>query len=1341
MKRRTFLKGCTAGTAIMAFGGPRFDTAAEADTLEQAFLSPPPSAHARTWWHWMNGNISAVGITKDLEAMKRVGCSGFHLFQVGTGIPKGPVEYGSDKHLELLRHAAREAARLEMGFAMHNCPGWSSSGGPWITPELSMQVLTWTETPVSGGRKVSVTLPRPPARHDYYRDAMVLAMPSSAVEQVLPVKVSTDSGAADAKALVAARGTALEMRPPVRGGSGFLLLEYAEPLEARSLAVWGSPIPLPAGQGSGRGSLGRTFALEASDDGVQFRKVADIAAGQWARGTPIEFPATANFPRTRARYFRLVTSEERRVTGVRFSALPRIENWDIKANFDIRRPGGSFAATALDPGERFPETASVVDVGRLMDPQGRLDWDAPAGHWTVFRIGHTTTGVTNHPGPDGGVGLECDKFSKEAYEYHFDRFFGKLFDVIAPLAAKGLAGSIIDSYETGRQNWSAKVPEEFKKRRGYDLLKYIPAMVGRIVEDPSVSERFLWDVRKTQAELMEENYYGSFQEQCHKHGMQSFIEPYDPGNFDEMPAGRYADMVQGEFWLGQANHHSIKLVSSIGHVYDKQIIASESFTSQSKWQEHPYCMKTLGDFMYTQGLNNFVFHRFAHQPHPDAAPGMTMGPWGWYFDRTNTWFDKSDGWLKGYVARAQNLLRQGTFVGDLLYFTGEDSPRVAPPPAQLKPPPPPGYDWDTIDAGAVMTGVRIADGRIVVPGGTSYAALVLRDNPKLSLELLRKIRDLVNDGMNLVVNARPDGSPGLTSYPDCDSEVRRIAAEMWGVLNGTTVTERNFGRGQIFWGRPLQAVMDKLGIKPDFEFTSESADAPIHWIHRRTADADVYFVSNRRRRSEELVCTFRVSGKQPEFWDAVTGEIKKIALFESTGGVTRVPIRLGPAGSIFAVFRADAPSRRQHEITRNDTTLATTRSFATRPPGLYREVANNFTISLWVKPDMDTAMPNLGVAGAGYPGFRGGPSFVFYPPAGESLYGPDHAACGLVAGRNGVAVFERTTGEPAPVAVARVPIAGWTHLAVVYRDGAPLIYADGKQVGEARKSGRIVHPGLGEAKDAPADFMGQTTEPRLFTEPPGEARIQQLAAAGLPDPEGPPAFEPAAANGPELLFWLDGKYTLRDNGGRETLIVVSGLGNAMEIRGPWAVKFPPNLGAPPEITLQALKSLHRHELPGVKYFSGTATYAVRFEIPAGAMAGGKRLYLDLGRVEVIAEVKVNGKAVGNVWTYPYRLEVTDAARAGTNDLVIQVSNLWPNRLIGDEQLPPEYEYGEPGAVGTGGATGAILKIPEWYTEGEPKPPGKRVAFTTWKWYGKEDPLLESGLLGPVRLYSAVRRRV
>jgi hypothetical protein len=1028
--------------------------------LAAGFASPPASAQPNTWWHWMNGNVSKEGITLDLEAMKRLGIGGFQLFQVGSGIPKGPVPFGTPENTQLLQWAAHEADRLGLTFTMHNCPGWSSSGGPWITPELSMQVLVMTETSVEGGKKLSVALPQPQATRDYYKDAFVIAYPT-------PSDAST------------------------------------------RIANWSNKANFPGGRGA-RGAAG--------------------ARGPTTNATP-ESPA-------------------------------------------------------IDP-------EKVIDISQFMDAQGQLNWDAPAGNWTILRIGHTSTGVENRPPPDGGAGLECDKFSREAMDFHFNHFFGEMFEAIKPLAAKGMAGALIDSYETGLQNWTPLFPQEFKKRMGYDIRNYMPVVFGRMVGSLDRSERFLWDFRKVQADLMAENYYGRFAELCHEHGMLAFNEPYDPGNFDEMAVGRFADMPMGEFWQGQANQHSIKLVASVAHVNGRAVVGAESFTSQSRWTEYPYSLKALGDFMYTQGLNRYIFHRFAMQPNPTAVPGMTMGPWGGHFDRTNTWFQHgAQAWLQ-YVARCQFVLQQGKFHADLLFFAGEDSPQRTPERAALGVPA--GYDFDTIDAGSILNRVKIENGRIVLPDGMSYSVMVLPEKRTMTLELARKIRELVQQGMILSVSEnRPQGTPGLKDFPASNDEVKRIVAEIWGNTSG-----------KVLVGQTPAQVLGKLGIKPDFESTSRSGTAQINFIHRTVGDAQVYFVANRNEQQrEDLVCTFDVSGKQPELWDPVGGTMSPAAVYDIVEGRTRMPIQLDPSESVFVVFRNAAPARHIQMISKDGTTLASVEPLASAGP---------------------------------------------------------------------------TTNA---------------------RGGS---LARGQQ--------------------------------------------QAMAMPGASDPQ--PLILDGGSRG-QMLAFANGNYTLRDNQGLNSTVRVTGIADPVEVTGAWHITFPPNLGAPAQADFEKLMSWSDSSDDGVKHFSGTATYTKKISIPADALSGGKRVFLDLGKVQVLAEVILNGKNLGILWDPPFRIDITDAAKAGENDLELRVTNLWPNRLIGDEQLPPENDYygfrGGRGAT-TGPATApagaargtnnAIIRIPDWYSQGLPKPPGGRVTFTTWHHWSADAPLLESGLIGPVKIRTAV----
>lgn len=1366
MERRMFLKSW-AGGALALMIAPRAilaDQTAEQVDLEKSFLRPPDAARPHTWWHWMNGNISADGITRDLEAMRRVGIGGVQAFDVGSAIPKGPVVSLSPEWVRLMHHAASEAERLGLSLTLHNCPGWSSSGGPWVTPEMAMQQLVWSETFVTGGRRVEVTLPQPFAKLNYYSDAFVVAFPSvpgetrPLREQV--TRVTAGAEPADVKVLTdwdLAGG--VDVRPSTAGQRAYLQLEFAEAYEARFINVYWTTIPgtgAPSGGSAALAAMAGT-TLEASDDGVAFRKVADLAlfpqggGGGTAPGTNL--PMVATFPPTRARFFRLALPQARSINEIQVSGAPRVPDWPVKTNLGRRRnqEPAPFAGTT----DRAIAPDSVIDLTQYMDAQGRLTWQAPSGNWTILRIGHTPTGRMQNASTDTGLGLEIDKFSREAMDSHFDKMFTQLLPALRSLAAKGMAGALIDSYEVGMQNWSAKFPHEFQRRRGYDLRRYMPAMTGRIVGSPEITERFLWDVRRAQADVIADNYWGRFRELCHQHRLISYTEPYGPSNgpFDEMQAGSRVDISMGEFWIRTGRDMpTIKKVSSIAHVFGKPVVGAESFTGNaqySKWQEYPYAMKAMGDLMYTLGLNHFIFHRFAHQPHPDVVPGMTMGPWGFHFDRTNTWFEQARPWLD-YAARCQHILRQGQFVADLLYFTGESSPVEIPVAGAsgnylaLTPPPPKGHDYDLANAEALLTRLRIADGRIVLPDGMSYRVLVLPETRWMSLEVLRKLRELVEQGMWLV-GPRPEQAYGLANYPNNDAELRRIAGELWGELNGTSNTERSFGQGHVFWGQPLRSVLDKLSLRPDFEFTARSADPWIHYTHRRVEGGDIYFVANGRRRSEDLVCTFRVEGKRPEFWDAATGQVTPGPVYHLGDGRVEVPLRLDPAGSVFVVFREASPARRVEAVAKDDQTLLSTAAFpasATTPHG---DVTNNFTISVWVKPETDILLGGAG--GGGIPaspatesiqGTAGANalSFVNYPPEADALYGEGHVASGLALGRNGVAVYERARGHFPPVLLAQTPISGWTHAAVVYQEGVPSLYLNGAFVRRGLRSGRVVHPGLVSVADQLfiPHFEGHMTEPVLFREPLTEARIRELVVGGLPEPEAPPALEPAAGKEPVLLVWQDGRYTLRDSTGWSTTFQMFGIGSPLELAGPWRVRFQANRGAPAEVALPKLMSLHRHSDPGVRYFSGTASYEKRFSVPAEALANGKRLFLDLGRVEVLAQVAVNGRELGTLWKPPFRVDITEAVRRGENDLAVRVTNLWPNRLIGDEQLPEEYQYG----VTDFGATGGITRVPDWFVQGKPKPASPRVTFTTWKHYTKDSPLLESGLLGPVRLRTAIR---
>jgi hypothetical protein len=1353
LDRRSFLQTGVAGAATFVLPWPA-EAALGPDpaTLEQAFGDPPASARPHTWWHWMNGNFTAEGITADLEAMARVGIGGVQMFDVGTGIPKGPVETLSPEWIRLVRHAAAECGRLGLSFTVHNCPGWSSSGGPWITPELGMQQLVWSEATVAGGKAIDLVLPQPLVRLDHYREAMVVAFPALAGDRVpargLIRRIMAGGVAGDVRLVTDGdQASAVD----VAGDGAGLVLEFAEPYEARAIVVHLVPETGPPANFAQE----RFATLQASDDGITFRDAGALPIHN--RRLHTWPPIVATFPAAKARFFRLLFPAPVQVAEVQLSGSARISGWSAKAGYD-RRPNAGEQPEAVPTGSVIdPDT--VVDISRHLGADGRLTWDAPPGQWTIVRFGHTATGARNVAAPDGGFGLECDKFSRAALDFHFERYFGGLLSALRPLGARRLGGALVDSYETGMQNWTADLPAEFQARRGYDLLRYMPVLTGRIVASAEVSERFLWDMRRLHAQLVEDNYFGRFHALCRENGLTSYTEPYGNGPFDEHQAGARMDALMGEFWVrGGAAAFTVKLTAAIAHVYGKTFVGAEAFTgrpAQSKWQEHPYAMKALGDEMYTLGLNHFVFHRYAQQPHPDARPGMTMGPWGFHFERTNTWFEQAGPWLL-YAARCQHMLRRGRFVADILYFTGENSPvqaavHIEEPVAatlsgvrpKLPAPVPVGHDYDVCDAGVILSRMRIEDGRIVLADGMTYRVLVMPDDRRITRALLVRLRDLVHAGLWLV-GPRPERSHGLHDYPASDDEVRRIAAEMWGDLDGLSRTERGFGRGRVFWGAPLRTVLDRAGAAPDV-IVEAAADAAIHWIHRREGDADIYFVSNGRRRSEALVCSFRVDGKRPELWDAATGETRPVLAYEVEAGRVRVPLRLDPAGSAFLLFRRPAGAKPLRAILRDGAPIVGT-SVPAAPAAA--GAADTFTLSAWVKPEIDlwpispevasrdetsevVAARTAAYARGARPEILGvsGASFVTDPPPGDVLHGAGHATVALSAGRNGIILYEHARGAFPAVLAAPMPLSGWTHLAVAYAGGTPTLFVNGRAAGRGERSRFTIHAEPGRAADRPRHFEGDVAALQLVPAALGPAEIGRLAAAGVPDPEGPSAIELTTG----LLAWENGDYALAGAGESLRSVEVRGVRPPQDVDGPWAVTFPPGLGAPAGVRLDRLVSLHRHDDPGVRHFSGTATYRTSLEISAGARRRGERLFLDLGRVEVIAALRLNGRDLGILWKPPYRLDVTDALRPGRNALEVRVTNLWPNRLIGDEQFPAEHDY----PVTAFSATGGIAAIPAWFVEGRPKPPGPRVTFTTWKHYDKGSPLLESGLLGPVRLRTAM----
>ncbi|HEX5787986.1 MAG TPA: glycosyl hydrolase [Woeseiaceae bacterium] len=1317
-------------TMCVGITGPA--AAADAD----AFLEPPPDARPMTLWFWMNGHVSREGITLDLEAMSRVGIGGAIIFDGSNYFPEGPAPYMSETWLELMAHAVREGERLGVDIGMHNAPGWSSSGGPWIAPDDSMKHLAWSETRITGNRDIDVLLPEPQALLDYYRDVRVLAWPTPRAEATAfrPALSGVTHGREGALPPALLTDQRLESSVPMRQGDT-VTLEFAAPVEARSLTV-------------NSGLTGNTpnLRVESSADGVTYEAVAEITS-HGRHG--IIAPTSVNFGAVTGRHFRLVALGDGTLGEVALDAVPRIVDWEYKSNLAYRVgaqaevPPTIAASDAIDP-------AQVIDLTGRMTEDGRLRWRAPPGDWTLLRLGYTTTAHLNVAASAAGTGLESDKLDPAATDLSFANTVGRVAETVGRLAGKSFAYVEIDSYEAGMQNWTAAFPAEFAARAGYDITPYLPALTGRYVGDAGISERFLFDFRSVQAEMMAEHYYGRMAGLARARGLDLYVEGYGQGMFDELEVSGRAPVPMTEFWVRTpwTPNRTVKMVSSAAHVYGKPVVAAEAFTGEeetSRWLGYPYAFKAEGDYMFSLGLNQLIFHRYAHQPHPSAVPGMAMGPWGIHFERTNTWFAQSGPWLD-YLARSQYLLRQGRPVADVLFFTGERPPNNS---QMLRPAMPAGFDYDQVDAHALLERVTIDDGDFVLPEGNRYRLLVLPESlTGMTPALAEALAGFVDAGAS-VMGPRPTHSLTLRNFPASEAELERVAARLWAAPRP--------GEPSVLPTQPLAEVLARLGVAPDFSYTAARPDAAISWTHRRLNDGELYFIGNRQRRAEDLTASFRATGGVPEIWNAETGERTRAALFTVEDGRTRIPLRLDPAGSVFVLIPDAPPAVGARTLTRNGEVLvASDPAPATPLPA----TAGTFTMAAWVKPDIGLRlMPEESTDGQVD---ETGKFYAIAAPEGDRLFGEGHAAAGLAVGRNGMFVIERSSAKSPAVLVAERPVAGWTHVAVVYEEGRPSLYVDGEWVRDGLASGAIVHPaaglpappadavlhfrgldGIARASGVPLPstqgrvytFEGNLADPVVFDRALAADDIAQLAARGVPAPEPPAAAEVhrAVAGGIVVTAFRSGRYSI-DDGATVDIEVPAPI----DVAGPWQVSFQPGRGAPASAVLPELASLHRHADAGIRHFSGSATYRHAVDVAPAWLGADRRVVLDLGRVEVLAVVRVNGTAFPAVWKEPYRVDVTGAVRAGSNRIEIDVVNLWTNRLIGDAQLPAEVEFG----YGSDGSDSpfygkGVKAFPDWFRDGEDKPEGGRVTFTTWDFYAANEPLVASGLLGPVRLYNPV----
>jgi hypothetical protein len=898
-------------------------------SLEQGFKNPPESAKPRTWWHWTNSNITKEGITKDLEWMKRAGIGGMQLADVASGqgqVVDKKIIFMSPEWLDAVRHAASEANRLNLEMAIFSSAGWSLTGGPWVKPEQAMKKLVWSEINVKGPVNYNGKLPSPPSVEGpirnlarsarvldsdpkYYKDCIVLAFPTSPYEtnvnQVIPA-VTTSAGVINADAL---QDEDLNTSQTIRSGKDrktvWIQYSFEQPFTARALTL-ANRAGIPVGR------------LAVSDNGNDFRTVAVLPGAQLYRAGKVE---TISFPEISGKYFRLeFTGAPMKPAEVmaEINTLPdsvysfseiklhtgaRINRWEDKAgfyhlfNYEPVESSENYSSGGIDP-------AAVIDLTSKMLPDGSLKWNVPPGNWTIMRFGYSLTGSKNRPAVAAGSGYEVDKLSREHTTAYIKNYTSPIASALGSLYGKSLQSVMIDSWEAGMQNWTDSMLTEFKNRRGYDLTPYLPCLSGNIMGNSEISDRVLWDFRRTLADMFAENHFGVLTDYLNKQGIKTYGEVSGVSLEileDALLCKKFVDIPMGEFWYRALHpelmyYQDVRGAASASHIYGKNLVAAESFTGGGF--ESPFTLKKIGDYWFTQGINRFVFHTSAHQP-LDTKPGNTMV--GTHINRNITWAELANPFMT-YLARNSYMLQQGKFVADLAYLLDEGAPSTMPIwGTGLNPAPPEGFDYDYINADVLVNRMSVSpDGRLILPDGMSYAVLVLPNTGRMTLSVLKKINELVKAGAT-VIGPKPERTPGYSGYPDSEKKLKALVSDIWGDLDGVSRTRRVYGKGKVIWGTPVKNVLMISGIMPDIEY-GKPLDSKIDWIHRKTGEADFYFIVNSSDSLIETGIRFRMTGKEAEIWDPATGK-QMPSSYSISGKRTTVPVRLAGRQSAYIVFR------------------------------------------------------------------------------------------------------------------------------------------------------------------------------------------------------------------------------------------------------------------------------------------------------------------------------------------------------------------------------------------------------------------------------------------------------
>ncbi len=936
----------------------------EEEFIREGFLSPPNSARPRVWWHWMNGNVTWEGAKADMDWMKRVGIGGLQSFDAGMTTPKVVdvrLPYMTEGWKEVFAKTAKYADSLDLELGIAASPGWSETGGPWVTAEDAMKKMVWSVVYVDGGKLFSGTLPKPPTvtgvfqtstaggvlgdrAHgqeppELYKDQKVVAfkIPEDAY---LPTPVITASGGKlNSKALSDGDLENIAIELPASketGGISWIQFDYGKTVIVRGLILSSS---IFAAYYNGlnpsyrNGTPPTFFRLEASNDGKDwFDTKAKIQTGAPERSISVD--------NVQARYFRFVsvkqpTVENQIVRRFERPAGPPPEKIGIKelvlrgeATVHSFEEKAAFANNSLYyqlPGGTSGEdvavkTNEVIDLTNLMQENGFINWDAPKGKWIIMRLGYSLTGAMNRPASPEATGLEVDKLDSAAVKRYMKTYLSMYTDATEGLIGEhGLRAMMFDSWEAGNTNWTPLILDDFRRLRGYDPVPWLPALAGYVVESPTKTDGFLFDWRRTIQQLLKENHYELLTRILHEQGLIRYGEAHEElfsTMGDGMEMKQSADIPMAAMWqvnipgeIEGVYYNDNQESASVAHIYGQNISSTESFTGGPPYGTSPWDLKSTADAILLAGSNRFVIHTSTHQP-ITKGPGMTLGV-GQYFTRNETWAEQAKPWID-YLSRSSFMLQQGKATNDIAVFYGEASPVIS----QYRnsyPAIPEGYRYDYVNAYVILNKLFVKENLLLTETGMNYKAIYFGNGTeRVTLPVLKKVLELVEEGA-ILIGVRPEGSPSLADAP---KEVTDVLDILWPGGEVTVV-----GKGRVFNSAEVnKAILDEINLTPDFIYSKPEDDSHVMFIHRKLSKGDIYFVANRVNRSETVELSFRVTGFIPELWDPSTGKINPVSYtFENERTVIKLPFDC--FGSVFVVFMKPTSQAAQNIPTRETQAL------------------------------------------------------------------------------------------------------------------------------------------------------------------------------------------------------------------------------------------------------------------------------------------------------------------------------------------------------------------------------------------------------------------------------------